>query len=211
MSIKTVLFDLDGTLLDTNELIIKSFDYTFKQYGLSFTREEIMAFNGPPLWKTFKEINPIKAEDMLRTYRDHNLKNHEKYVKVFPYVIETIAKLQEKEIKMAIVTAKMRNGAQLGIEMTGLHRYFKTIVTVDDVTHSKPHPEPVLKAMEALKSDTKSTIMVGDNYHDIEAGKNAGILTAGVAWSMKGREFLEQLNPTYMLEDMRDLLKIVGV
>lgn len=211
MTIKTVLFDLDGTLIDTNELINVSFEHTFKQYDFSFTREEIMEFNGPPLRETFHKINPGQADEMIETYRSHNAVVHEKYIKVFPYVIDTLEKLRDNQINMGIVTSKMRNGVNLGLELTKLDHFFETIITVDDVTHPKPHPESVIKAMTELNGEIDSTIMVGDNHHDIVAGHNAGVRTAGVAWSHKGEEYLASFQPTYMLKDMRDLLPIVGV
>lgn len=211
MSIETVLFDLDGTLIDTNELINVSFAHTFKAYNLTFTEEEILSFNGPPLRSTFEQINPDLADEMVKTYREHNHDLHEEYVKVFPNVIETLDALKKNNIPIGIVTAKMRDGVDLGLKITGLDQYFDTVITVDDVVHSKPHPESVLKAMNELKGKVETTIMVGDNYHDIEAGQNAGMKTAGVAWTSKGKDYLASFEPTYMLEDMRELLEIVGV
>jgi len=211
MAIQTVLFDLDGTILDSNELIYASFLHTFNHYKYSFTKEEIMSFNGPPLIETFTNIDPERAELMIETYRQHNHEVHHDYVKLFPNVIETIEVLQDNQIQMGIVTAKMRESVNMGLEITGLDRYFETIVTIDDVTHPKPHPESVIKAMTALNGEPSTTLMVGDNYHDIQAGQNAGVRTAGVAWSLKGQDFLASYNPTYMLQDMKDLLKIVGV
>lgn len=211
MSIQTVLFDLDGTILDSNELILRSFEYTFEKYNFSFTREELKEFNGPPLVDTFKKYNPGYEEEMVKIYREHNHAIHEQYVKLFPNVIETLEELQGNDIDMGIVTAKMRVAVDLGMELTGLDRYFETIVTVDDITHAKPHPESVIKAMIELNGIAESTLMVGDNYHDILAGKNAGVKTAGVAWTHKGEDFLASYDPTYMLKDMKDLLEIVGV
>src|SRR5690625_3202936 len=211
MAIRTVLFDLDGTILDSNELINASFDYTFKQYNYSFTREEIMGFNGPPLIESFNKIDPDRAEMMIETYLEHNHAIHNDYVQLFPYVIETIEALKDNDIKIGIVTAKMRPGVDLGLALTGLDRYFETIITVDDVVHPKPHPGSVIKAMTALNGEPDSTLMVGDNYHDIQAGQNAGVRTAGVAWSLKGKDYLASYEPTYMLEDMKDLLEIIGV
>lgn len=211
MSIQTVLFDLDGTLIDTNELIIASFQHTFDFYNLQFTREEIMQFNGPPLRDTFHNVNPDLADEMIATYREHNIAHHDELVKAFPNVVETVAILHRKGFGLGIVTAKVDQTVEMGLRLTGLDRYFDTVITLNDVTHSKPHPEPVMKAMKVLNADPETTLMVGDNYHDIEAGQNAGIRTAGVAWSHKGREFLARFKPTYMLEDMKDLLNIVGV
>lgn len=211
MNIRTILFDLDGTLIDTNELINASFLHTFNHFNLSFTKEQIMEFNGPPLVETFHRINPEKADLMVATYREHNLAEHDKYVTAFPEVVETLEQLQHQDIQLGVVTTKMTKSVNMGLALTGLQRFFDTVITFDDVTHTKPHPEPVLKAMEVLNADTASTLMVGDNYHDIESGKNAGVRTAGVAWSAKGKETLMEHDPTYMLEHMSDLLKIVGV
>lgn len=211
MKIQTVLFDLDGTILDSNELINASFAYTFKQYGYSFTKEEIIDFNGPPLRESFAKVDPNQSEAMIQTYRAFNLAKHEEYIKLFPNVIETLDQLKKHEIDVGIVTSKMRNSVNVGMEMTGLHRYFETIVTIDDIVHSKPHPESVIKAMEELNGEAHTTVMVGDNYHDIVAGQHAGVKTAGVAWSSKGEAFLASYKPTYMLQDMKDLLEIVGV
>jgi len=211
MSINTILFDLDGTLIDTNELIYKSFVHTFDHYGYSFSKEEILQFNGPPLIETFTELNPDLADEMIETYRKHNLKHHNDYVTLFPNVKETLDLLYENGKQLGIVSAKMRPGVELGLEVTGIKKYFKTIVSVDDIVNPKPHPEPVLKAIKNLQGEPNTSIMVGDNYHDIESGKNAGVQTVAVAWSVKGEEYLQQFKPTYMIEDMREILEVVGV
>ncbi|WHX26777.1 pyrophosphatase PpaX [Virgibacillus halodenitrificans] len=211
MNIDTILFDLDGTLIDTNELITASFEHTFKKHNLSFTKEEIMGFNGPPLLDTFHNIDPERADVLVKTYREHNLAEHDRYVKAFPYAVETIQKLKNSGKKVGIVSTKMAKSVHMGLTLTGLQPLFNTIITYDDVHHAKPHPEPVIKAMKELDADGASTLMVGDNYHDIVAGKNAGVQTAGVSWAHKGRDSLLAYKPTYMLEDMRDLLKITGV
>lgn len=211
MKIHTILFDLDGTLIDTNELIIASFLHTFEHYKLPITREETLAFIGPSLKDTFDRVDPAKSEEMIQVYRDHNLHHHDSYVAAYPHVVETLKRLKEENIKLGIVTTKMRTGVNMGLKLVGLAELFDTIITLDDVTHEKPHPEPVIKAMKNLDADAASTLMVGDNFHDIEAGQNAGVQTAGVAWSIKGKETLAKLNPTYMLEDIRDLYSLLGV
>ncbi|MFA1819183.1 pyrophosphatase PpaX [Virgibacillus oceani] len=211
MSIHTILFDLDGTLIDTNDLIMASFEHTFRHYELTFSREEIMAFNGPPLVETFRKIDLERANEMIETYREHNLFVHDDYVKAFPNVVETVKVLKNDGFQLGVVTTKMRKGVNKGLALTGLNQLFDTIITLDDVKHAKPHPEPVIKALEALKATADTALMVGDNYHDILAGKNAGTLTAGVAWAQKGKESLLEYEPTYMFDDIRDILKITGV
>ncbi|WP_096269458.1 pyrophosphatase PpaX [Paucisalibacillus globulus] len=211
MNIHTILFDLDGTLIDTNKLITESFYHTFNHFGLEFTHDEILAFNGPPLKETFEKIDLDKAEAMITTYREHNLEHHDAYVKIFPNVKETLEKLKKQGIQLGIVTTKMRGTAIRGMKITGIYDYFDTIIALDDITNAKPHPEPVLSAMKNIQADPETTLMVGDNHHDIESGHNAGVKTAGVAWSLKGEEVLRKYHPTYMLHDMKDLLEITGV
>ncbi|MEQ6378377.1 pyrophosphatase PpaX [Bacillaceae bacterium S4-13-56] len=212
MSIRTLLFDLDGTLIDTNELIISSFAHTLDQYAPGkYEREDILAFMGPPLKDTFIQVDPNRVEEMIETYRAHNLEHHDQLVIPFPGVVDTMKSLKEKGYKLGIVTTKMRRTVEMGLIITGLEGLFDTVITLDDVKKAKPDPEPIYKALDALDSIPEETIMVGDNYHDIEAGKNAGTKTAGVAWTIKGKDFLGKYNPDYMLEEMEDLYKILGV
>jgi len=208
---KTVLFDFDGTLVDTNELITESFKYTLTKYNHPFTEEELKSFNGPPLIETFRTLDETKADLMVKTYQEHNLAHHEAYLTLFPHVEETLQALHEAGIKLGIVSTKMRNAVDLGLDITNIRHYFDSIITLNDVTHAKPDPEPVIKGMGQLNGERETTLMVGDNHHDIVAGHNAQMATAGVSWSLKGRAYLQSYEPTYMLEDMWDLLKIVGV
>lgn len=209
MNIRTILFDLDGTLIDTNELIAASFAHTFEQFGFTFTDEEMLTFNGPPLVDTFRAYLPDRVDEMVTIYREHNKKHHDMYVKVFPHVEETLKALQEAGIRIAVVTSKMRSVAKHGLEFTGLATYVEHVIALNDVEHAKPHPESVIKAMSLLDAKPETTLMVGDNYQDIEAGQNAGIRTAGVEWSHKGKEFLESYKPTYMFADIQDVLKLI--
>lgn len=210
MNIDTVLFDLDGTLINTNELIIESFLHTLNYYYPGkYQREDILPFIGPPLIDTFQRINPEKAEEMVRRYREFNHAQHDLLVKEYDHVHETVRALKEKGLKLGIVTTKIRDTVMMGLKLTEMDSFFDAIITLDDVQHAKPHPEPVLSALKLLGSEPSNALMVGDNFHDIEAGKNAGTLTAGVAWSIKGREYIESLKPDFVLDKMSDLLNIV--
>ncbi|SEA41641.1 pyrophosphatase PpaX [Thalassobacillus cyri] len=211
MSINTILFDLDGTLIDTNELIIASFLHTTEQYGdRVYSREEIMNFIGPPLRESLAQVDENRVEEMIVTYREHNMKHHDELVEAYPTVVETMKILKEKGYKLGIVTTKMRQTVEMGLKLTGLKELFPVVVTLDDVTNAKPHPEPIIQALNALESTASETLMVGDNTHDILAGQNAGTKTAGVAWTIKGKEVLEELEPDYMLAEMRELIEILG-
>ena len=211
-NITTVLFDLDGTLLDTYELIIQSFLHTFDHFVPGqFTREDCIPFIGPSLYETFGSILPEKAEEMVAYYREFNKKNHDTLVREFPGVVETVHALHEHGYKLGIVTTKMRDTTLMGLDLVNLRPYFQTIVALDDVENTKPDAEPIIKALEALEAKPEEAIMVGDSHHDILAGKNAGTKTAGVAWTIKGEDTLLQYEPDFILEQMPDLLEIVGV
>lgn len=210
--INTLLFDLDGTLIDTNELIISSFLHTLEfYYPGKYMREDVIPFMGPSLMETFGSIDAQRAEEMIAKYRAYNLANHDRIVTIFEGVYDTIKLLKEKGYKIAIVTTKLSDVVDMGLRLTKLDEFFDVIVALDHVTKAKPDPEPVLMALEKLGSSPEEAIMVGDNSHDILAGKNAGTKTAGVAWTLKGREFLASLQPDYLLDNMRDLLSILEV
>lgn len=211
-TINTILFDLDGTLIDTNQLIISSFLHTLeKYYPGKYQREDVLPFIGPSLKTTFEGLDPDLAEEMIQEYRNYNLANHDLLVREFAGVLDTVKILKEKDYKLGIVTTKLHHTVLKGLKLTKLDAFFDVIVALDHVSKEKPDPEPVFKALEQLKSTPGEALMVGDNYHDILAGKNAGTKTAGVAWSVKGRDFLAKYSPDYILENMDDLITILGV
>jgi pyrophosphatase PpaX len=209
--ITTILFDLDGTLIDTNELIIATYLHTLeKYYPGKYEREDVLPFLGPTLWEVFGEMDPERTEEMVTEYRTWNLANHDLMVKEFVGVADTIKALVEKGYKIGIVTTKMHSTVLKGLRLMDLEKYFDVIVALDHVEKAKPDPEPIFKALEQLGSKPEEAIMVGDNYHDILAGKNAGTKTAGVAWAVKGRDYIANYEPDYILENMADLLTILG-
>ncbi|OAS88011.1 MULTISPECIES: pyrophosphatase PpaX [Metabacillus] len=212
MKINTLLFDLDGTLINTNELIIASFLHTLNSYFPSkYKREDVLPFIGPTLYDTFGSVDQDRMDEMVKVYRKFNHEQHDTLVTEYETVFETIKTLKEQGFKLGIVTTKIRDTVNMGLKLTKLDQFFDVVVTLDDVENAKPHPEPVLLALKQLDSSPEEAIMVGDNHHDVEAGKNAGTKTAGVAWSIKGREYISSYNPDYLLEKMSDLLPIVGV
>jgi pyrophosphatase PpaX len=124
-------------------------------------------------------------------------------------VFETVEALQEKGYKLAIVTTKREDVSLKGLRLTKLDRFFDVIVAYDHVKKVKPDPEPIMLALQKLGSTPEETLMVGDNFHDILAGKNAGTKTAGVAWSIKGRDYIAKYEPDFILEKMADLLPLL--
>lgn len=211
MKIDTVLFDLDGTLINTNELIIASFLHTLDHYFPNeYTREKVINFIGPSLHYTFSNLNPDKVEEMTNMYRTFNYEKHDELVEEYETVKETVKALFEKGYKLGIVTTKRSDTARMGLKLTGLDPYFSVLVGVDDVEKPKPDPEPLLKALHQLNSTPERAIMVGDSQYDVLGGKNTGTKTAAVAWTIKGRDFLQSYEPDVMLETMSDLLTFLG-
>ncbi|SFM24470.1 pyrophosphatase PpaX [Paenibacillus sp. 1_12] len=211
--IHTLLFDLDGTIIDTNELIIQSFIHTFE--GITeepVTREHIIPNMGRPLIEQMKYFSGREnVEDLVLKYRTFNIEKHDKLVTEFSGVRETLGKLHAAGIKMGIVTSKVRITSEMGLRLCGLYDYFDSIVTVDDVKLPKPDPEGIRKALTELGSEAEGSVMVGDSHYDIEAAHNAGIPVVAVAWSLKGIPYLQQYKPTYIIQDIKELLKLTGV
>ena len=211
--IRTVLFDLDGTIMDTNELIIGTFLHVLKDIvPPTFTREHIIPSMGQTLEQQLREFSKLDdVSHLIQAYRKYNLQHHDAMVKPFPYVEEVLQQLYNANIQLGVVTTKARLTTERALNMFHLYNNFGVVVTVDDVTHAKPHPEPVYTAMDALGANPSTTLMVGDSPADIVAANAAGAVSCAVAWSLKGEQVLQQYNPRHIIHDMRDLYAIVGL
>ncbi|KXH79333.1 pyrophosphatase PpaX [Sporosarcina sp. HYO08] len=209
--ITALLFDFDGTLADTNELILQSFEYVLNKYfpGQYADRQSILPFLGPTLNESFGELDPEKEELLVEEYRAWNLEMHDQLVAEYDQVTETIKQLKAKGLKLAIVSSKRTDMIEKGIRLLKLEGLFEVIIGQDSVTNPKPNAEPILLALQKLNVSKDEALMIGDNYHDIVGGQNAGVRTAGVAWALKGEAYLQSFEPDYMLGHITDLLAIV--
>lgn len=212
-TIKTMLFDLDGTIIDTNELIIRSFIEALQgNVPDSFGREHIIPSMGEPLTDQMKRFSGLEdVTHLVAAYREVNLRLHDEYVKTFDYVNEVIERLHGEGIQIGVVTTKMRLTTERGLKYVGLYDYVDAIVTIDDVVNPKPHAEPVSKAIGLLGADPSTTIMVGDSVVDIKSALAAGAIAVGVAWSLKGEQKLKEAGAHLVIHDMRDLYSFVGL
>jgi pyrophosphatase PpaX len=211
--ITTVLFDLDGTIVDTNELIVQSFLHCLEGVTPApMTRELIIPHMGRPLVEQMVYFTGKEdVTDVIAKYRTFNLSKHDELVTEFPHVRSVMAELKAKNVKIGIVTSKIRKTTLMGLKLAGLDSYISSIVTVEDVQKPKPDPEGIFRALKELESRPEEAIMVGDSHFDIEAAKNAGVGSVGVSWSWKGRSYLEVYHPDHLIDDMRELLPIVGL
>ncbi|MFC4618582.1 pyrophosphatase PpaX [Camelliibacillus cellulosilyticus] len=208
--IDTILFDLDGTLINTNDLIIASYQHTLDYYFPNrYTESDMINFIGEPLETTFNRVDPDRAPEMVRRYRAFNLEKHDELFKEYPNVYDTVKQLKEKGFKLGIVTTKRRQTVLLGLQLAKLAPFFNVVITLDDVKNAKPDPEPVLLALDKLESEAGRALMVGDSPSDIEAGRRAGTQTVGVSWTIKGVEVLKPVRPDYIIDDMAELVSIL--
>lgn len=207
---KAIIFDLDGTVLYTDELIKRTFIKVFEKYkpGYTLSEDELLSFLGPSLKETFSKYFPDEMfDELLSYYHSYNHSHHEDFVYVYPTVIETLEYLKDKGYPMAIVTTKLKVAANVGLDIFDLHKYFDVVIGLDDVKVTKPDPEGILKAMELLKVD--KAVYVGDNTTDVLAGKNACVETIAVKWSPKGYQHLLELEPDLMIDEMKEIIPYI--
>ena len=217
--IDTLLFDLDGTLLNTRRLIDMSFIETFKHFypEKELTEEELDSFFGPTLYQTFKryEDDEAKINEMITYYRDFNFKNHDEVVSAFPGAREVVRTLHRKKYHLGVVSSKKVDLVKHGLELFGMLDYFDVIIGQDDVVNPKPNPEGIDKALELLREDReladikKHALYVGDNMSDIATAKNANIRSCGVLY-IKKPEIMLEAKPDMVINKLTELIAICG-
>lgn len=210
MTIKGILFDLDGTLLYTNDLVIKSFQHTLKNVlNQDVTKEEIIPYFGEPLLDTLNRYSSEKIEELTTTYRAYNHENHDELTKIFPGVKEGLKSLKNEGYLLGVVTAKINPVAKRGLDLFDIYPYFDTFIGAYDTEKHKPNPEPIFKALENLKLKPEEVLMVGDTPFDILCGKNAGVSTAIVNYSEHTKEKLLKYEPDYFIDSFLDLVDLL--
>ncbi len=183
MRYPTVLFDLDGTLVDSGAMILASYRHATQSVLAREVPDEVLAgfIGGGSILEHMREIDEGRADELVRVYREHNEPLHDD-LEAFPGVEDLLATLSAQGRTLGVVTAKRRKTVDLSFAVLPLERYFDAIVTTDMTERHKPHPEPVLKALELLDADPAGAAFVGDSPFDVAAGKAAGVFTVAVAW-----------------------------
>lgn len=207
----TLLFDVDGTVIDSDELIFDSFRYVFNKYEpeLEVTDEMLISFLGPSLRDSFSKYSNKDTDMLINEYREYNRSKHDELLKEIPNVKETLAYFKEQGYKIGAVSTKYTDTVHHGLKVCGIDEYFDVVIGGDLVEHQKPHQEGFLKACDALKVSYDYIIYVGDSPTDIIGGKNVGAYTVGVTWTRKGREILDAEKPNAMISDFAELKDIV--
>lgn len=210
MAIRNILFDLDGTLLDTNELIIQSFQHTYKMHlNKQVDKEDIIKNFGEILKITLDREFGEDSEKAIKTYRNFQTGNFEKLITIQKGVREGIIELDRQGYKLGIVTSRLNDSAIKGLKHFGLMDYFESIIGADDTDQHKPDPTPALMALKELEGKPEETILVGDSPFDILCGKNAGITSVAVGWSALPMDRILNYEPDYVVESMEELMRLV--
>jgi pyrophosphatase PpaX len=208
-ALRACLFDLDGTLIDSIELIVRSYEHALAAHGMpAQSREEWLAGLGTPLKDQFAQFTRDEREidALIATYRAFNDLHHDLLVQRYPGAREGVQELHARGVVLGIVTSKKVATAKKGLAHCGFdERWFSTLIGVDSVARHKPHPEPVLKALSEIGVAAHDTLFVGDSVHDLAAGRAAGVRTGAALWGPFPRAWLERERPDVWIEAPGDI------
>jgi len=207
---KYILFDFDGTLIDSNEIIVNSLNETALKFtGSVLSEKELQSILGKPLSVQMKEIKAERWEELDTFYRQYYRSHRDALTKIFHGTKDMLEGLKSSGCVLGIVSNKGQSGIQHGLEMFDLKSYFDVVISSDDVLQKKPHVECIEKALAVLEGTLSETMIVGDSIHDIECGKNAGIKTVLVDWTIADKNAILALGPDYVIESPENLVDII--
>lgn len=212
----TVLFDFDGTIMDTNDVILKSWQYTFMSLeNREADEDELKKTFGEPLDITISRFFPeVPVEKSIEIYRSYQRDHFRELITLFPGMKELLKVLKKQGYKIGLVTSRLYNTTVQGLEKYQIKEYFDAIVTPEDTDRHKPDPEPVLIALEKLGSIPENAVMLGDTLFDIKCAGNAGVESVLVSWSFalsgETKESLGGDAPDYIIGKPDELLEILS-
>lgn len=207
-----IIFDLDGTLVDTKELVYQSFIHTFAKYkpGYVLKDDELNSFFGPTLRDTFSHyFDASMIDEIIAYYRAFNHEHHDELVKEMPGVKETLHYLQENEYPMAVLSNKLRDTVVMGLEHFQLASYFEIIYGGEDVSKPKPDPSGLIQICADLHMPIDDLIYVGDAPGDIRACKNMGAYSIAFISDEKRADEMQKEKPCAMINNMKDIIQLV--
>jgi pyrophosphatase PpaX len=207
-----VLFDLDGTLIDSIGLLLASVRHAFEGFnGRSPTEEEWIAGIGTPLAKQLGVYceTPEQLEAITSRYRTFQRAEHDRLTSVFPGTLEVLGSLAASGHPMAIVTSKSNEMMDRALQLTGIAPYMSSTIGCDSCSLHKPDPFPVRMALGELGYDASEAIFVGDSPHDINSGNSAGVVSVAALWGPFSRQQLQPANPAHFLDDISELPALV--
>ncbi|MBN1322074.1 MAG: HAD-IA family hydrolase [Thermoleophilia bacterium] len=209
---KAVVFDLDGTLVDSVELIIISFQHAIRQVlGREISREESIVWVGRPLREQMAHFSPEHAEELVDVYREFNHREHDRMLKLYDGILNLLDALLKARVKLGLVTSKSRYTTQMAFDLTGIESYFDASVCADESPGNKPSPEPISTCLERLGVDPAEAAYVGDSPSDIQAALAAGVRAIGVTWGVFDAEALEAEKPDILVHTIPELAEVLGI
>ncbi|MHA1647057.1 MAG: HAD family hydrolase [Promethearchaeota archaeon] len=211
MKTRGFIFDLDGTLIDSLPLHLRAWKETLKIFGFDRSEQDILTQFGKTneiLTTALTNISDINRLNELITYKKNYVFSHFDEVKLFPGVEDFLKQLQSAQIPFTFATNGTKTASKFIIQHFPLLQKVKAVITTSEVTHGKPDPEMVLKAIEVMNLTRESVLMVGDSIFDLKAGKAAGVRTIGICGHHNKAE-LEKEKPWLILENFNDILKYV--
>lgn len=207
-AVDAVLFDLDGTVVDTIPHILASFRHaTATVLGAPLPDEELLHHVGIPLahqMRVFTQDEATAAE-LLSAYREFNHRTHDDMARLYPNTLATLRAIAARGLPMGIVTSKSRHMAERAIALFELAPFFDVLVTADDTPAHKPDPLPVVQGASLLGIPPNRIVYVGDSPADIASGKGAGAATVGATWGVASRERLVEAGPDAIIDDIGEL------
>ena len=212
---KLIIFDFDGTLGDTRHNIIMTMQQTMEELGLQVIDEKTCAATiGLPLEECFRQLYPQVHDRIISscttTYRRIFDINKKKLTpQLFPHVAETLQWLHDQGYTLTVASSRSLASLHEFLRDMKIDKYISYVLGADNVEHTKPHPEPVLKTLTALGIAANETLVVGDMPVDIMMGSRAGAITCGVTYGNACREQLEQVCADYIINDMAELKDII--
>jgi HAD superfamily hydrolase (TIGR01509 family) len=206
---KGIIFDVDGTLTFTNQLIFDSFNHITKKYlGKSYSDEEVIALFGPTEDVILKDICKDEYESARKDYYDYYKDNHS-IAQLYDGIKSLIIEIKKSGILLSIFTGKGRTSALITLDEFELTKYFDLIVSGDDVENHKPSPEGINKFLNMFNLNPKDVLMIGDAPSDIIAAKEAGVEIASVVWDSYAEVEVQKLNSInlfHSVDELRDFI-----
>lgn len=204
--LKAALFDFDGTLVDTTEMIFQSMRHaTTSVLGRDdLTREQLLANVGQPLPRQMELFDAEKAELLLEAYRAHHEEHHDALIAEFPGIEDALNRLRAAGVTVAVVTSKRRRSVEMALKsFPGLGPVVDRFVTMEDTKEHKPHPEPLLRGLELVGNVPKEqAAYVGDSPFDVQAAKAAGLRSVAVSWGAFSEDTLREAEPDHLVPDI---------
>ncbi|HUJ93293.1 MAG TPA: HAD-IA family hydrolase [Gaiellaceae bacterium] len=211
MRFPVVLFDLDGTVVDSSAIILASMRHATREVlGREYGDDELMrAVGGPGLEAQMAAFAPDRVDELVRVYRTHNEPLHDE-LEACDGMLDVLERLHEEGRRLGIVTAKRRSTVELAFDRLPLAHLFETVVGGDETERHKPDPQPLLLAAERMQADPAEAAYVGDSPFDMRAAKAAGMHAVGVTWGrIHDRAKLEAEEPDAIVDDAEELLAVL--